>query len=139
MALVAAVLAAVLSPSLAQEAEPSEAEMRAAVAQWLRDVHAPWDDTAQLCTGSPVQRRLLPPDICSQICAPDSSNCRVPGEVKTFRKGACRLPVGNGRVECSFAAEYIAISPRVKETGMPSQGLFDRSSGQWRFSPAPSQ
>lgn len=126
----ASILAA---PVHAQDSEPSETQMRQAVSLWLRDVHSPWDETVALCTGSPLERRGLPPDICSRICAPDSSNCRVPGEVTSFRKGSCRPPLASGQVECSFTAEFRAINPQVRQAGLPDNGLFDRSSGQWRF------
>lgn len=122
------------SPLFAQDKEPSEAQMQVAVEQWLRDIHAPWREMAELCTGSPVPGRGLPPDICARICAPDASNCLVPGEVRNFRKAACQPPAADGRVTCSFTADFVKISPQVRQTGTPGEGQFDIVGGQWRFS-----
>jgi hypothetical protein len=135
LAAIVAIICVAGTPLHAQDKEPGEAEMRVAVEQWLRDIHAPWREMAELCTGSPVPGRGLPPDICARICAPDASSCLVPGEVRNFRKGACQ-PAADGRVACSFSADFVKISPQVRETGTPGQGLFDIIGGQWRFAPA---
>ena len=88
-----AVAAPILLPStssLAQESEPTQAQMRAAVEQWFDDLHAQYREIAQACVG-PVGSRTLPPDICAKICA-SPSNCLAPFEVRNFSKGACLLP-----------------------------------------------
>jgi hypothetical protein len=122
--------------ALAQQAEPSEAQMQQAVEQWMRDVHSPWNEFAESCSGSPVERRSLPPDICAKICASNASSCLVPGEIRNFRKGSC-LPATAGKIPCSFTADFIKVSPPVKEAGLPSEGLFEISNGAWRFSKTP--
>lgn len=140
LACVMAVAAPILSPStsgLAQDNEPTEAQMRAAVEQWFGDLHAQYREMAQACVG-PVGGRTLPPDICAKICG-SPSNCLSPFEVRNFSKGACRLPAQDGRVSCTFSAEIVTANPAAKAAGAPGQGLFQRSGEGWRFDRTPPQ
>ena len=124
-------------PTLAQEREPTEVEMRAAVEQWFQDVHAQYREMAQACTG-PVQSRTLPPDICARICS-SPTNCLAPFEVSNFRKDNCRPSGAEGQIYCTFTVDVVTANPAMKEAGAPSQGLFTAPGGNWRFVRTPPQ